>query len=112
MSRFESALSSIADAVIVTDEKATITFMNPKAEKLTGRKREEALGKPLGEVFIIVDDQLREPVESPVDRVIRQGAIVGLAGLSTLVARDGILCPIDDRATPIRDHTGKITGVV
>jgi PAS domain S-box-containing protein len=110
--RFESALSSISDAVIVTDRKAMITFMNPTAEKLTGWTQNEALRKPLGAVFNIVDEQLHEPAEGPVPRAIREGPIVGLAGLSTLVARDGVLRPIDDRAIPIRDATGKITGVV
>jgi len=110
--RFEAALSSVADAVIVTDANALITFMNPAAEKLTAWTQKEALTKPLGEVFHIVDEQLREPVEGPVPRAIREGPIIGLAGLSTLVARDGKQRPIDDSATPIRDSTGKIIGVV
>ena len=110
--RFEAALSSITHAVIVTDVKGLITFLNPTAEKLTGWTQEEALTKPLGEVFNIVDDQLHEPVEGPVPRAIREGPIVGLAGLSTLVAHDGTLRPIDDRAAPIRDQAGEIIGVV
>ncbi len=110
--RFQTALSSVGEAVIVTDAEAHVTFMNPIAEKLTGWTQREAMNMPLGEVFNIVDEHLRKPVEEPVARAIREGPIVGLAGLTTLLARDGSHRPIDDSATPIRDDTEKILGVV
>jgi PAS domain S-box-containing protein len=111
-SRFETALSSIAEAVMVTDPKGRVTFMNAIAEKLTGWTQPEALEMPLEDVFNIVDEHLRKPVEGPVSRAIREGPIVGLAGLTTLLARDGTRRPIDDSARPIRDSTGKVLGVV
>ena len=110
--QFETALSSITDAVIVTDAEAKITFMNPTAEKLTGWPQKEALKKALEDIFIIVDERLHKPVEGPVPRAIRDGPITGLAGLTILLARDGTQRPIDDSATPIRDNAGKIIGVV
>ena len=109
--RFETALSSITDGVIVTDAEALITFMNPTAERLTGWTRKEALKRPLGEAFNIVDERMHAPAEGPVPRAIRDGAIIGLAGLTILLARDGTRWPIDDSATPIRDDTGQIIGV-
>jgi PAS domain S-box-containing protein len=111
-SRFEAALASVAEAVMVTDPKGRVTFMNAIAEKLTGWSQTEALEMPLEDVFNIVDEHLRKPMESPVSRAIREGPIVGLAGLTTLLARDGTRRPIDDGARPIRDGTGKILGVV
>jgi PAS domain S-box-containing protein len=107
-----AALSAIADGVIVTDADALITFMNSAAEKLTGWTQKEALKKPLREVFNIVDERLRSPVENPVPRAIREGAITGLAGHTVLIARDKNQWAIDDSAAPIRDDTGKIVGVV
>jgi two-component system CheB/CheR fusion protein len=110
--QFETALSSIADAVIVTDAESIITLMNPTAEKLTGWPQKEALKRPLEDVFSIVDERLHKPIEGPVPRAIREGPITGLAGLTILVARDGTQRPIEDSATPIRDNMGKIIGVV
>jgi PAS domain S-box-containing protein len=110
--RFEIALNTVADGIIVTNADATVTFVNPIAERLTGWTQKEALNKQLGDVFNIVDDRLHKPVECPVPRAIREGPIVGLAGLSILVARDGTQWPIDDSATPIEDVSGKVIGVV
>ena len=86
--------------------------MNPTAQLLTGWNQEYALGKLLAVVFNIVDEQLRQPVDSPVDTAIREGAIVGLANHTMLIARDGTHILIDDSAAPIRDKAGSIVGVV
>jgi PAS domain S-box-containing protein len=110
--QFETALSSIADAVIVTDAESIVTFMNPTAEKLTGWPQKDALKRPLDDIFNIVDERLHRPVERPVPRAIREGPITGLAGLTILLTRDGTQRPIEDSATPIRDNAGKIIGVV
>jgi PAS domain S-box-containing protein len=107
-----TTLSSIGDAVIATDVEARITFMNPIAEELTGWTLADARGRPLGEVFSIVNEETRRKVESPVARVLREGAIVGLANHTVLVRRDGTDLPIDDSAAPIRDDDGKLFGVV
>ncbi len=109
---FETTLTSISDAVIVTNTKARINYMNPTAQLLTGWTQEQALGAPLAEVFNIVDEKLRQPVESPVDKAIREGAIVGLANHTVLIARDGSHMLIDDSAAPIRDKAGGLIGVV
>ena len=109
---YGAALSSIADAVIVTDADSLVTFMNPMAEQLTGWTKKDGFNKPLDEVFHIVDERLRMPVESPVSRAVREGPITGLAGHTILLARDQTQWPIDDSAAPIRDETGKIAGVV
>jgi two-component system cell cycle sensor histidine kinase/response regulator CckA len=107
-----TTLSSIGDAVIATDERGLIGFMNPVAEALTGWKQEDARGKDLTEVFNIIDEKTRTLAESPATRAIREGVIIRLANHSILIAKDGREIPIDDSAAPIRDDKGEITGVV
>jgi PAS domain S-box-containing protein len=105
-------LGSIGDAVMVCDLEAQVTFMNPMAEKLTGWTQAEAHGKPLPEIFRIINEDSRQTVESPVDKVFRLGQVVGLANHTLLIRKDGTELPIDDSGAPIRDEQGKIYGVV
>ncbi len=107
-----AVLSSIGDAVIATDGQGRVSFTNPVARSLTGWAEDEAKGKPLEDVFAIVSEDDRRPVEPPVARVIREGVVVGLANHTALIARDGTERPIADSAAPIKDHEDKIVGVV
>jgi PAS domain S-box-containing protein len=109
---FATTLSSIGDAVIAADRDARVTFINPAAERLTGWREKDALGRPLQEVFNIVNEDTRQLVESPVSKALRLGVVVGLANHTVLVARDGTERPIDDSAAPIRDSNGDVQGVV
>ena len=110
--RLEVTLSGIGDAVIATDEHSIITFLNPIAETLTGWNRDEAVGRPLSDIFIIINEETRQAVESPIERVLREGVIVGIANHTILVRKDGVEVPIDDSGAPIRDLDGKIVGTV
>jgi PAS domain S-box-containing protein len=105
-------LASIGDAVIATDTQGRVTFLNGVAADLTGWKPEKAQGQPLEAVFRIVNEQARQPVENPVEKVLREGVVVGLANHTVLIARDGTERPIDDSAAPIRDGSGQMIGVV
>src|SRR6478752_7002124 len=105
-------LSSIGDCVLVTDNEGRITFMNPVAEQVTGWKWSEAIGRPTTEVFRILNEHTRAPVESAVEKVIREGVIVGLANHTLLIRKDGSEIPIDDSGAPIRDGRGGIRGIV
>ena len=107
-----TTLRSIGDAVIATDAKGRVVFINPIAAKLTGWKQEEAAGRPMGEIFNIINEITNEPVENPVTKVIREGVIVGLANHTLLITKDGSRRPIDDSAAPIKDTKGNIIGVV
>jgi PAS domain S-box-containing protein len=110
---FQTMLASIGDAVIATDIEALITFINPTAEKLTGWTQQQVMGKPLHEVFNIVNEETRKTVESPVTKAIRMGTIVGLANHTLLIGKDGTERAIDDSAAPMRDErNGNIIGVV
>jgi PAS domain S-box-containing protein len=105
-------LASIGDAVITTDGDGRVNFMNPVAESLTGWSLAEAMGKPLGEVFHIAHEDTLTPVENPLDRVLREGVVVGLANHTVLVRRDGTAIPIDDSGAPVRDEKKTTIGAV
>ncbi|MGQ9801457.1 MAG: PAS domain S-box protein [Candidatus Saccharicenans sp.] len=109
---FRTILYSIGDAVMTTDREGRIKLMNPMAEKLTGWKEDEAWGKPLSEVFNIINEETRASGEDPVSRVLRIGTTVGLANHTLLISRDGQEIPIADAGAPIRDEYGRISGVV
>jgi PAS domain S-box-containing protein len=108
----ETTLKSIGDAVISTDASGRVVFMNPVAERLTGWTLVDARGQALPEVFRIVNEHTRETVEGPVEKVLREGGVVGLANHTVLLARDGREIPIDDSGAPIKDSHGHTTGVV
>ncbi len=105
-------LASIGDAVISTDAEGRVISMNALAEALTGWPQAEAQGRPLPEVFRIVNEETREPAENPALRALREGTIVGLANSTLLIARDGSERPIDDSAAPIRDEGGTRAGAI
>lgn len=105
-------LQSIGDAVIATDVRGHITRMNPVAERLTGWPLDEALGRPLTEVFRIVHAVTREVPVDPVQYVLASGDVMGLANHTALLCRDGSERHISDSAAPIRDADGQLVGVV
>ena len=110
--RWVTTLASIGDAVIATDETGKITFMNAVAENLTGWSSANAVYRPITEVLYIINEETREVIDNPVTGIIREGDIVTLASNTILVKKDGTEIPIDDSGAPIRDETGRITGVV
>lgn len=105
-------LQSIADGVIATDALGIIDLMNPAAERMCGRSAREAIGRPLEEIFRVVNAETREPLENPVQKVLALGGMVGLANHTTLIASDGRELQIADTAAPMRDSTGQVLGVV
>ena len=108
----EVTLASIGDAVITTDASTVVTFLNPAAEALTGWPAREAVGRPLTEIFPIVNEQTRHVAENPVATVLREGRAVGPANHTVLCARDGREVPIADSGAPIRDPSGQVYGTV
>jgi PAS domain S-box-containing protein len=107
-----TTLRSIGDAVIATDARGRIRYMNPVSEALTGWSQQEAQGRDLTEVFHIIEEETREPAENPAVQAMREGAVIGLNNHTLLVSRDQTEIPIDDSAAPIRDDTGNIVGSV
>jgi PAS domain S-box-containing protein len=106
------ALKSIGDAVIATDTQGVVILMNPVAEGLTGWATAEAKGRRLQDVFRIINERTRQPVEDPCAKVLATGRVIGLANHTVLISRDGSERPIDDSAAPITSDFGEILGVV
>jgi PAS domain S-box-containing protein len=107
-----TTLTSIGDGVITTDATGVVTSINDVAAALTGWSAEAAVGQPLEAVFQILNEDTRQPVQSPVDRCLKEGAVVGLANHTVLVSKDGRERPIDDSAAPIRTADGAVVGAV
>src|SRR6185437_7692036 len=105
-------LRSIGDGVISVDLAGRVAFLNPVAERLTGWSSAEAEMRPLGEVFRIVSEETRAPVEDPVTRVLREGVVVGLGNSTVLVRKNGAETPIEDSAAFIVDDDGETEGAV
>jgi PAS domain S-box-containing protein len=105
-------LNSIGDAVITTDAKGYVTFLNPVAEELTAYKNEEAIGKYLDDVFSIMNEETKEKIDSPVKKVLKEGRIIGLANHTALISKNNDVYSIEDSASPIREKNGKLIGTI
>ncbi len=110
--KFRTTLFSVGDGVISTDEKGDVALMNSIAEDLTGWSREEAAGRPLEEIFHIIDEKTRERSVNPAELALEKGEKVEMAHHTLLLSRSGREIPIEDSAAPIRDTDGNIRGVV
>jgi diguanylate cyclase (GGDEF)-like protein/PAS domain S-box-containing protein len=110
--RARVTLDSIGDAVLSTDIAGNVTYLNRVAETLTGWSRAEASGRPLAEIFKIIDGVTREPASDPMEHAIQANATVGLAMNCVLIRRDGQESAVEDAAAPIRDSDGELTGAV
>ena len=105
-------LASIGDAVLATDAEGRVVFANRVALSLLRWPEAEVVGRHLDETFRIINEYTRAKVESPVTKVLREGAIVGMANHTILIAGDGTEIPIDDSGAPIRGESGAIEGTV
>jgi diguanylate cyclase (GGDEF)-like protein/PAS domain S-box-containing protein len=105
-------LNSIGDAVLCTDIFGKITYLNIVAEKMTGWPRAEAVGKPLGEVFRIIDGGTRQTARDPMEMAVKLNKTVGLTPNCVLIRRDGYESAIEDSAAPIHDRSGRVIGAV
>ncbi|HEY2932938.1 MAG TPA: ATP-binding protein [Acidobacteriota bacterium] len=111
--RLAVTLRSIGDGVIATDTRGIVLLINNIAETLIGRSQIEAAGRPLAEVFNIINSHNRQRCENPVERVLRTGQIIGFDAKDTsIISWDGSERSIDNTAAPIRDKAGNILGVV
>ena len=110
--RAQVTLNSIGDAVVSTDLLGYVTFLNQVAETMTGWLCQEALGRPLTEVFRILDGTTRIAAADPARRAIEDDRVVGLAAGCVLLRRDGTEVHIEDSAAPIHGRDGRVTGAV
>lgn len=109
---YVATLNSIADAVIATDKMGNIRFMNYFAEALTGWKFEDAVKRPIAEVFNVINEETGEPFDDPAKKAIQRGIFFGLADRTALVTKDSTKIPIDIIGSPIKDMRNNVLGVV
>ena len=105
-------LQSIGDGVLATDAGGRVTRLNAVAEALTGWTQAEAAGRPVAEIFHIINETTRQPAFLPVAETLAKGTIHGLANHTELIARDGTERPIADSCAPIRDREVRVIGAV
>ena len=105
-------INSIGDGVIATDTDGNVTMLNKVSTALTGWSIDDARGKPLTEIFNIINEQTREICENPVAKVLETGRIIGLANHTALISRDGTEKSIADSAAPIRNRDSEVIGTV
>ncbi|MBN1984104.1 MAG: response regulator [Chitinivibrionales bacterium] len=110
--RLSVTLRSIGDAVISTDIEGRVQLMNNVAEKLTGWNLDEARGKPLSDIFVIIDEFNRKQVENPVEKVLKLQQTISLSNNTLLISRTGTEYSVADSCAPILDGSGKAIGVV
>lgn len=110
--RAEVTLRSIGDAVLVTDDRGAISYLNPVAEAMTGWPLAEANGRMIEDVLPLVDDQTREPAVNPLRVAIEKNEVLGMTNHTALITRSGQLVPVEDSAAPIHDREGKVSGGV
>ncbi|MGC1687106.1 MAG: EAL domain-containing protein, partial [Candidatus Acidiferrales bacterium] len=110
--RAQVTLNSIGDAVLCTDNSSNVTYLNVVAEKMTGWSRDEASGRPVTEVFKIIDGATRQHLRNPLGMAVAQNRTVGLTANCILIRRDGHESAIEDSAAPIHDRDGRCTGAV
>lgn len=110
--RAQVTLNSIGDAVMSCDVSSRVTYLNKVAERMTGWTGEMATGRPIEDVFRIIDATTREPISNPMGLAIRDNKTVLLAPNSILSRRDGVEAAIEDSAAPIHDRHGRVTGAV
>ncbi|HKL12931.1 MAG TPA: HD domain-containing phosphohydrolase [Halanaerobiales bacterium] len=110
--RLDITLQAIGDAVITTNPDGEIIRMNTTAERLTGWKYHEAKGQDLGKVFNIINAHTGVRVKNPVEKVLEEERVVGLANDTTLISKNGENIQIADSASPIKDQENNIVGVI
>jgi len=110
--RAQVTLNSIGDAVLSTDIAGNVTYLNQVAEAMTGGSCQEAIGRPLAEVFRIIDGATREIAPNPMTQAVLEDKTVGLSANCILIRRDGFESAIEDSAAPIHDRGGQVTGAV
>jgi PAS domain S-box-containing protein len=105
-------LRNIGDAVVATDDKMNITFMNSVGEKLSGWREQEVKGKQIEEVFKMVGETSRQPVANPAVEAVKQKKVISLEKDTILVRKDNSEIFIDDSGSPIMNAKGEVIGSV
>jgi diguanylate cyclase (GGDEF)-like protein/PAS domain S-box-containing protein len=110
--RAQVTLHSIGDAVISTDASSRVTYLNAAAERLTGWPAADAAGRPLCQVFNVVDAASRASLVDSAANAMSAGHTVTADGNRMLLRRNGSELLIEESAAPIHQRDGRVTGAV
>lgn len=110
--RAQVTLNSIGDGVLTTNLAGKVSYLNRAAEAMTGWSLIDALGRPLEDVFNVIDAETRMTILEPINSVFKAGAPVKLPANCLLVRRDGSESPIEDSIAPIHNRDNEVTGAV
>jgi diguanylate cyclase (GGDEF)-like protein/PAS domain S-box-containing protein len=105
-------LNSIDDAVLSTDIAGNVTYLNQAAETMTGWSCKEAAGRPIAEVFRLLDGTSRGSTRNAMQIADGQDQTIHFPPCCTLIRRDGLEIPIEHSSSPIHDRRGQIAGAV
>jgi len=112
LERARITLESIGEGVLCTDEAANITYLNPEAERMTGWSRSEAIGKPIEQVFNLLNSQTHQPFPNPVRLALEKKKPLATQANSVLLRPDGYRMAVEDSIAPILDIHKRLTGAV
>ena len=110
--RAQVTLDSIGDAVVTTDARGILRYLNPVAEFLLGGAAAAPRGQLLNVVFQIADERDHYTGIDLVALCLEQSQPVKLSEPAFLVNRTGQKYAIRASAAPLRDPQGRIAGVV
>ena len=105
-------LNSIGDAVITTNEKGFINFLNPIAQKLTNHSIAQAKGKYLDDVFTLYNENSLQEVSSPIKKVLTKGITCTLDKNIALINNKKDMYLIEDSMAPIKNNKKETIGVI
>lgn len=109
---FRVILGTIGDAVISTDDRGIVRYLNPTAERMLDITLDEAVGQDINKIVNLVNEGSRRKVEIPSERVIRDGRMAGLANHAVIISGSGKEFFVSDLAAPLRDEAGRLMGTV
>jgi PAS domain S-box-containing protein len=107
-----TTLASIGDGVIATDPNGSVLLLNKIAEQMTGWSGPEARGRPIWEVFRVINENTRKPVDDPALKALRERAVTRFESGALLVTRDKQELPVEHCGAPIIGFDGSLAGAV
>jgi len=107
-----TTLGSIGDGVIATDPNGSVLLLNKVAEQLTGWSAAEARGRPIWEVFRVIDEATRKSVDDPALKALREREVTRLESGALLITRDDKELPVEHSGAPIIGSDGSLAGAV
>ncbi|MBC8021150.1 MAG: PAS domain S-box protein [Methyloceanibacter sp.] len=107
-----TTLASIGDGVIATDPNGSVLLLNKIAEQLTGWQGAKARGRPIWEVFRVINENTRKPVDDPALKALRERAVTRFESGALLVTSDKQELPVEHCGAPIIGFDGSLAGAV